>query len=634
MIHRTRSLMRDVLVRTLAVGIVVTIVLSAAAYLTTYTRRTRETLSVLRQLVSERVERETAIFSLARDNLNVFRDAFLRLYLDDRVSVSDADFDRLYIRGDDGAVRMRRKFFDGVYDTSGHFRYGVSSFIGNNQPVDDADFRRRLVLSYRLLSQLGPGFQTRFANTHVSFPENAITLFWPDVPWGLQARADLPMNELGVIAATLQDRNPEREPVWTGLYFDDTADEWMITYEVPVDHDGRHLINPSHDVPLTDLMTRLRSGRARAGYAFLMREDGYLVARPTPPSEDQKWVGQLSFDEIGDPAIVRSYEAIRSALNDHPAALENDGTIVVDNAEDDAYLTVGRLEGPDWWFVDVYPKSEIRAAAHRAALERLGESVILLVVLMLVFFVLVRRRAARPLAQLRTAAEYLGEARFAEVAHGDVPLPRDLDNEIGLTARRFYEMSARILDANREMERVVEERTRELLTANEALRELSILDGLTGIHNRRAFDRDLSALVREAVAGTGSFGLIMIDLDQFKLFNDSHGHQEGDEALVRVSTRVAEVIRREDRVYRYGGEELAVLCPDTDLTATTATAERIVRQVSTLEVPFPESVHGVVTVSAGAAAWTGELSTPGEIVKSADTRLYAAKQAGRNRVGG
>ena len=87
--------MRDVLVRTLAVGIVVTIVLSAAAYLTTYTRRTRETLSVLRQLVSERVERETAIFSLARDNLNVFRDAFLRLYLDDRVSVSDADFDRL-----------------------------------------------------------------------------------------------------------------------------------------------------------------------------------------------------------------------------------------------------------------------------------------------------------------------------------------------------------------------------------------------------------------------------------------------------------------------------------------------------------------------------------------------------------
>jgi diguanylate cyclase (GGDEF)-like protein len=531
---------------------------------------------------------------------------------------------------------MKREYFDGVETTAGTYRYGVSSFVGNNQSVEDPDLRRRLVLSYRLLAQMGPAFQTRFANTHVSYPENAITLFWPEVPWGLQARADLPMNELGVIRATMQEENPEREPVWTGLYFDETAEEWMITYQVPVDHDGRHLINPSHDVPLTDLMTRLLApDSGRAGYTFIMRNDGYLVARPTLPTDDQRWVGQLSLDEIEDPEIVRSYEVIREAMDADSAAFAEDNTIVVENSRDETYLTVGRLEGPDWWYVDVYPTSEIRAVAHGAALERIIESVVLLVILMGTFLILVHRRAARPLAQLRTAAERIGEARVAEVVHGDVPLPVHLDNEIGLTAQRFHEMAGRILNANRELERVVDQRTQELQEANAALREMSIMDGLTGIHNRRSFDRDLTALVEEAAAGSESFSLIMIDLDFFKVYNDTYGHQAGDQVLRQVSAGIAEAIRSDDRVYRYGGEELAVLCPGSHGRAASTTAQRIVEHVRSLQLSYPTSEFGIVTVSAGSAEYCADNRSAEDLINAADEQLYRAKQHGRNRaVGG
>ncbi len=619
--------------KTVIVGLVTITVIAVAAYTVTYQRRTLETIEVQQQSVSQRIERESVIFDLARDNLEVFTEEFLRLYLSEEIIVTEEDFDRLYFEGDEGAHRMEREYFDGVETVDGTYRYGVSSFVGNNQPVDDPDLQRRLVLAYRLLAQMGPGFQTRFANTHVSYPENAITLFWPEVPWGLDARADLPMNELGVILATMQEENPEREPVWTGLYFDETAEDWMITYQVPVDHEGRHLINPSHDVPVTDLMTRLPAPEAdRSGYGFIMREDGYLVARPTLPTEDQRWVGQLSLDKIEDPAIVRSYEAIRAAVDESSAPFEDGGTIVVENTEDDTYLTVGQLDGPDWWYIDMYPTAEIRAVAHRAALGRILESVALLVILMATFLVLVHRRAARPLAQLRTAAERMGEARVAEVVHGDVPLPVDLDNEIGLTAQRFHEMAGRILNVNRELERVVDLRTQELQEANAALREMSVMDGLTGIHNRRSFDSGLVALMREVSAGGGTFSLIMIDLDFFKLYNDTYGHHAGDEVLRTVSSGVAAAIRGDDRVYRYGGEELAVLCPGTNARAGFITAQRIIERIRSLELPYPASEAGIVTASAGCAEFSRHFQTAEEIIQAADKQLYRAKQDGRNRV--
>ena len=628
---RHKSLIQDVLLKTVIAAFVLIALLSAVAYYLNYTRTREETLDELQRYVSERVRQDSMIFELAQRNLTVFEREFLRLYTSEAVEVEEEGFERLYFEGEEGATRMHRKYFEGFYTDDGRYIYGMSSFIGNNQSTDNPDLRRRLVLAYRLLARLGPGFQTRFANTHVSFPENAIVLFWPEVPWGLEARPDLPMNELGTISATLKENNPEREPVWTGLYFDETAEEWMITYEVPVDHNGRHLINPSHDVPLTSLMERLITERRTGSHNFIIRDDGYLVARPSQPADEQRWIGQLSLDKIEDPEIVRSYTQIREAVDKNPEAFEDGSAIVVENERDDTYLTAGKLSGPPWWFVNVYPKDLIRATAHRSAVELIVEGVLLLLLLLGMFVVLVKRRAETPLLQLRDATERIERGEIAEVADGTLPLPTQLSNEIGVLAGRFREMASRVRDVNRNLERIVDERTEELKKANAALREMSIMDGLTGIHNRRSFDRDIEALIAETAEEGGTFSLVMFDIDAFKLYNDTYGHTAGDKVLTRISSTMRESVRQEDRIYRYGGEEFALLCPNEDLSSTKAAVERVFARIQELAVDFPESTYGSITLSAGIEEFSPSTSAE-KLIQAADEKLYEAKRRGRNRI--
>ena len=159
------------------------------------------------------------------------------------------------------------------------------------------------------------------------------------------------------------------------------------------------------------------------------------------------------------------------------------------------------------------------------------------------------------------------------------------------------------------------------------LEHLSRADPLTGLGNRRAFDETLTAeLARARRAGT-PVGLLVIDVDHFKAFNDRHGHQAGDDALMSVAGVLQREARAEDRACRVGGEEFAVLLPGADEAAAMAVAERIRRGVERLPAQEP------ITVSLGVASTTGD-DDPDALFAQADSRLYAAKEAGRNRVVG
>jgi diguanylate cyclase (GGDEF)-like protein len=159
------------------------------------------------------------------------------------------------------------------------------------------------------------------------------------------------------------------------------------------------------------------------------------------------------------------------------------------------------------------------------------------------------------------------------------------------------------------------------------LEHLSLSDPLTGLGNRRAFDEALAAELSRARRTGTPLGLVMLDVDHFKRFNDRHGHQAGDDALVSVARVLNEVARAEDRACRIGGEEFAVLLPGGDEAAAHALAERIRAGVAAAEAAER------VTVSLGVAATSGEHDADA-LVAAADARLYEAKRAGRNRVAG
>jgi diguanylate cyclase (GGDEF)-like protein len=163
----------------------------------------------------------------------------------------------------------------------------------------------------------------------------------------------------------------------------------------------------------------------------------------------------------------------------------------------------------------------------------------------------------------------------------------------------------------------------------ERVKQLAYLDGLTGIFNRRFFElRIMEEIERARRYGTG-MAVIMADIDQFKPLNDEFGHLLGDEVLRQVSSLFHQQLRKIDVVCRYGGEEFAVLLSQTNAEHAVSVAEKLRRMVETWQFP---GVPRTVTISAGIAAFPHHGMTRDELIRAADNGLYAAKQAGRNRI--
>jgi len=187
-----------------------------------------------------------------------------------------------------------------------------------------------------------------------------------------------------------------------------------------------------------------------------------------------------------------------------------------------------------------------------------------------------------------------------------------------------------------------EQQLRDLTTRleemNRSLQLLSMLDGLTGIPNRRHFndvlDREVRRASRTVYEGgrQGEVSVIMLDIDYFKQFNDSYGHLAGDDALRAVSAALKRAMRRPgDMVARFGGEEFCCVLPDTDIVGAMRVAEDMRRRVEWLDINHEKSqVSKVLTISVGVASGPGLSDT--DLLKRADEALYDAKRQGRNRV--
>jgi len=185
-----------------------------------------------------------------------------------------------------------------------------------------------------------------------------------------------------------------------------------------------------------------------------------------------------------------------------------------------------------------------------------------------------------------------------------------------------------------QLEHRVAEKTVDLKLANEELMRLSLLDGLTGIANRRHFDRYLDTEWRRALRRPSPLALILVDVDHFKQYNDSLGHPCGDACLNRLAQAIGTGARRAaDLVARYGGEEFAAILPETDIAGAIRCAETMRQAVENLAMPHPDSPTGpVVTISLGVAQTCPTRDdTPATLIALSDTCLYQAKSQGRNR---
>ena len=236
-------------------------------------------------------------------------------------------------------------------------------------------------------------------------------------------------------------------------------------------------------------------------------------------------------------------------------------------------------------------------------------------------FGLLRLHLARPLQGIMAFLDQLGTGAASQ------PPTRSFIIELGNIAASLENLGTYLSLAT--------VRSQKLASEHDHFQKMSLVDGLTGVGNRRAFDEKLRALWQQAQQAQKPLALIMLDVDTFKRYNDSLGHQAGDECLRRVAAAMSRAARSTDVCARYGGEEFALLLPGADAATAQAVAARVHAEVAREQLPHPASpVSTFVTVSLGVSSITPPQDQEAEsnvLVRQTDAALYEAKAAGRNR---
>jgi len=213
------------------------------------------------------------------------------------------------------------------------------------------------------------------------------------------------------------------------------------------------------------------------------------------------------------------------------------------------------------------------------------------------------------------------------LAGGDAYLPKPINPlrlQLTITAmERIYMMRQKLQAAQKE-----------LLVVNKELEHLAMYDQLTELANRRNFDETLEKEFKLAKRNKVPLSLIICDIDFFKIYNDTYGHQQGDDCLANVAKVIGETPQRPtDKACRYGGEEFTVILPDTNLQGGLLIAENIRQAVFDQDIQHEGSkAASCVTLSLGLVTYMGQAASGDELVKLADDALYRAKENGRNRV--
>ena len=236
-------------------------------------------------------------------------------------------------------------------------------------------------------------------------------------------------------------------------------------------------------------------------------------------------------------------------------------------------------------------------------------------------FGLLRLHLARPLQGIMAFLNQLGTGAASQ------PPKRSFIVELGNIAASLENLGTYLSLAT--------VRSQKLASEHDHFQKMSMVDGLTGVGNRRAFDEKLRTLWLQAQQGQTPLSLIMLDVDTFKRYNDNLGHQAGDECLRRVAAAMSRAARSTDVCARYGGEEFALLLPGADAAKAQVVAARVHAEVAREQLPHPASpVSTFVTVSLGVSCITPNPDQNIEshtLVRQTDAALYEAKAAGRNR---
>ncbi|MBM7115521.1 HAMP domain-containing protein [Archangium primigenium] len=437
------------------------------SYLQIFNSARDTALAQLQRSVSERAQREQAIFVLAKDN-----HAFLQERLKERVRLwrqqdPRAAFERLFASLPDGTVRSRLEGFDGTRMPC--------LFIPAGRTLAP-ELQRWLLASYEVLTQYAPAFHVRFTDTYISLPGGAVMLYWPDRPnWCHEATPDFDVTQFEFYTLSTPEQDPERQTVWSGIIADTVAKTWTVSASTPVDMDGRHFATLTHDILIQELMARTINDHLPDAYNMLFRDDGQLIAHPELNMEGAETSYNLRsglhqtaapFRTANSSALRQHLFAIFQQLRNTPAPHT---TRIPASGE---YAATARFNGPGWTFVTLLPESVVSRTALGSAQYVLVFGVASLLLELGIMSWVLRQKISQPLLSFSSAADSLAAGDF------NVGLDLTRRDELGRLAQAFQRMAIELQrredalrQANEGLEQRVEHRTRELQDVHRQLIE-------------------------------------------------------------------------------------------------------------------------------------------------------------------
>ena len=441
---------------------------------------------------------------------------------------------------------------------------------------------------------------------------------------------------------SLPTLNPDRQTFWTGAYLDVYGKGLMTTCSAPV-YEGQHFRGTvAIDLTIEFFSSLIRDFDAANGTLLLVNNDRQLLAHPTLISTDSSTIPALQDALPGD------LQETAANLKSLPAwQLTQLGSWSVLQAP---------LQNAPWQVVFF----QQRPSLTKAFVAQLGGGALtaLLVLLgmictmaflnhqhivwpseQMLHFINALNRQKTPLIDARIPSMWRPWFENIEkVFRDNQALAEESRQDIVILDQRVKERTIELERLNQAFREEIEERSKAegaLRVVNQKLQELSLVDGLTGIPNYRKFNEYLSFCWKQMLREQSPVSIIMCDVDHFKQFNATYGHQAGDHCLQEIAHAIqASLQRPTDLVARYGGEEFIILLPGTDHAGAKRVATSIQQALAALVIPHSGSLaNSCVRFSIGmATAVPSHGGSPESLLEAADQSLYRAKETGRSRV--
>ncbi|MCP4139511.1 MAG: HD domain-containing protein [Chloroflexi bacterium] len=484
---------------------IITALVSFSSYAHSIASTESQVREQLLKYTGERGLRESELFLEANAYLIRFQEEYIERYIrmgdEDPIEWFEEHMEK---HPDDGTYRSRPELYYGVDRELGRRDFSFSVIVGAETNITP-ETRRELAIGYDMVKQYGPVWRKPFINLYFGSPEKTFVDYWPGTPAGLLIDAEVEWREEEWFAITTIPQNPQREQRWSGVLYDERDGNWMVSSVTPLDIDGRQVGMVGTDLLLDDLVERTVNETLVGTYNILLQTDGRIIAHPDKIEEIIANAGFLFAQDTDDEHISRVYEQALTATS---------FPVIIDNKKDNEFLAVALIEGPDWYFITVYPKLLMQDDALQTAGFTLLSGFASLIAMAFVIWLVLKRNLAYPLEHLtQTVRDFeKGNGRLFDRIAPFVKKADELStrpDETGLLANSFVKLGERLKTTYSELEgskNDLERSNENLLLAYDATIEgwaqaLELRDMETEGHSRRVVEITMALAKRQGFKG-------------------------------------------------------------------------------------------------------------------------------------